>query len=76
MANQQREELGKRHPVEPKIDRSFLIALHDNGGLRLHTDDAIANLRRRRRFFHECQQRKLGRRDSACAVRAWRYAPA
>src|SRR6266705_4004582 len=58
--HQQCEDLGKRHAVEPKVDRGLLIALDDNGGLWLHADDAIANLRRRGRFFHERQQRKLG----------------
>src|SRR5207342_942620 len=60
--NQQREKLRKGDAVESKVDRGFLIALDDNGGLRLHTDDAIANLCCRRRFFHERQERKLSRR--------------
>ena len=61
-SHQQREQLGERDSVQPNVDSGFLIALNDDGGLRLHADDAIANLRRRRRFFHERQQRKLSRR--------------
>src|SRR4029077_5590577 len=44
--HQQCEDLGKRHAVEPEVDCRLLIALDDNGGLWLHADDAIANLRR------------------------------
>ena len=60
---QQREELWKGYAVQSKVDGGLLVALDNNGGLRLHADDAIANLRGRRRFFHEGQQRKLGRWD-------------
>src|SRR5438309_9840130 len=60
-SHQQCEQLGKRDAVQPKVDSGFLIALNDDGGLRLQADDAFANLRSRLRFFYERQQRKLGR---------------
>src|SRR6185436_17519758 len=61
--HQQRQKLRQRYPVKSKIDRSLLIALDHHRGLWLHSDNAIADLGRRGRFFHEGQQRKLGRRD-------------
>src|SRR6185295_12268892 len=60
--HQEGQELGNRYAVESKVDRGFLIALDGNRSLWLHTDDTIANLRRRRCFLHERQQRKLSRR--------------